>query len=70
MSPERRKDLTDAYIRTCRDSGFKLTYVAAAHFVAQLMKSHPLSVMKAVGGLDNLKSIAAGTHPVCAEKSK
>lgn len=70
MTPERRKELTDAYIRTCRDAGFKMPYDGAAQFVAQLMKSHPMSIMEAVGGLDNLKSIAAGTHPVCAEKNK
>jgi hypothetical protein len=39
--------------------------IRAADFVAQLLKLHPLEIWVALGTLQTMKQIAAGTHPVC-----
>ena len=58
-----RKTITDIYVRTCLDSGFKMTAPAAATFAAKLLAIHPLDVWIAVGDFGHMMRIADGTHP-------
>lgn len=57
-----RKLIQDVYIRVCKDSGFQLDYVAAADLAARVVNCTPLDVMIAFG-LDNMMSVADGSHP-------
>lgn len=61
--PERRKEIQMAYIRVCRDSGFRFSMTDAAHFVAKVDGCTAMDVWIALG-MDNMERIANGTHPV------
>ena len=61
---EYRKYISMAYIRVCRDSGFKFDHFRAAQFTAQLISIHPIEILTAVGNLSTMEEIAKGIHPV------
>jgi hypothetical protein len=58
-----REDLQRAYIRVCRDSGFKADPLVAAHVVATMFRTSPLEIWIAVGTLETMDQIASGKHP-------
>jgi hypothetical protein len=60
-----RKAITDLHVRVCRDSGYRLESVRAAHFVADLLKMSALEVWIAMGSLDVTQRVADGTHRAC-----
>lgn len=57
-----RKLVQDLYIRMCRDSGFKLDHIRAAHFVAEMLGISALEVWMTMD-MDIMERIANGTHP-------
>lgn len=59
-----RKTIAMAYIRICRDSGFKMNYLSAANFTAQLYSISGIDILSAVGSLEVMEQIALGIHPV------
>lgn len=64
MTLDDRKQITMAYIRVCRDSGFKMNYLNAAHFAAKLISVHPIDIYSAIGSFEAMERIALGLHPV------
>lgn len=60
-----RKTITDLFIRTCRDSGFGLDCYRAAAFVGNILHISAFEVYLAIGSLDAMQKVAAGTHPAC-----
>lgn len=58
-----RKEIQMAYIRVCRDSGWRMDYIRAAHFVAKLYGISPIEVWIEFGDLKAMESIAKGEHP-------
>lgn len=58
-----RKEIQMAYIRICRDSGWRMDYIRAAQFVADLYGISALEVWTTFGGLDIMQDIAQGKHP-------
>lgn len=60
-----RKTIQDVYIRTCRDSGWRLDWALAAQVAAAVLGIGALDIWSAVGTIDNMKRIATGEHPVC-----
>jgi hypothetical protein len=59
-----QKVIVDLYVRTCRDSGFRMLVTDAAKITAHVLGIHPLSVMGAIN-FNNMRKIAAGEHPAC-----
>lgn len=64
MTEEERKNIQMAFIRVCRDSGWRFDHARAAIFVGNLLKISPLEVWTAFGNLDTMEEIARGEHPV------
>lgn len=62
-----RQTKIDAFVRVCKDSGFRLGHLQAAQIAAGALRISALEVWIAVGTLDTMKQIAAGQHPVCKE---
>lgn len=60
-----RKTITDLYIRTCRDSKFKMAWDQAAILTALVLRISPLEIWTACGSIDNMQRIASGEHPAC-----
>lgn len=58
-----RKEIQMAYIRVCRDSGWRFDYIRAAQFVADLYKISALEVWTSFGDLGMMEKIAKGEHP-------
>lgn len=65
MDENTRKKCQEAYIRVCRDSGWKMDYIDAAIFTGKLIDIHPLILWGAFSGFDQMDRIAKGEHPVC-----
>jgi len=63
MTGERRKFIQDLYIRVCRDSGFNMDYIRAAHFAGMVGGFHAMDVWIAMPSLEVMQQIAKGTHP-------
>lgn len=58
-----RNTITLAFIRVCRDSQFKLEFERAAALAAGTLGISPLEVWVACGSMEDMRQIAAGTHP-------
>jgi hypothetical protein len=58
-----RKMIQDVFIRLCRDSGFRLSAVAAAQLTGMMLERTPLEIWLSMPSWDVMKEIAAGTHP-------
>ena len=58
-----RAEIQNLYIRVCRDSGFRLNYVAAAQIAASAGGFHPMDVWIAMPSLSVMQEIARGEHP-------
>jgi len=65
MATYTRKQIQDFYIRTCRDSGFKMSFSEAAHFAGKLLQLTALEIAATFPSIDVMKEIAAGTHKIC-----
>lgn len=59
-----RKYVQMAYIRVCRDSGWRFDYIRAAHFTADLLKISALEVWTQFSSLDIMEQVAKGEHPI------
>lgn len=60
-----RHEIQTLYIRTCRDSGWRLDYIEAAKLVCGLFNQHPYWVYAAFSDLRQMERVAKGEHPVC-----
>jgi len=58
----KRGQIQMAYVRICKDSGFKMDAIDAANLTARIMGCHGIEVMGALG-FKNMKNIASGAHP-------
>ena len=66
-----QSQMIELYIRTCKDSGYKLHSAEALKFVAKLVSMHPLEYWSKMGvDLIVLEQISKGTHPVCNRVTK
>lgn len=61
----KREEIQNLYIRTCRDSGWKMDYVDAAQLTARVIGIHPMEIWTAMGTLQTMHDVAKGKHPVC-----
>ena len=50
------------YMRVCRDSGFRMDYIDAAHLAAKMIGIHAGDIAEQIG-FGNMKRIAKGDHP-------
>lgn len=62
MSPERRNEIQQVFIRVCRDSGFQLEPARAAHLAAAVLGIHAMTVWHTMD-LATMERIASGKHP-------
>ncbi len=60
-----REEIQNLYIRTCRDSGWRLDYIEAAKLVGRVINMHPFSVYAQFADLKQMERIALGDHVVC-----
>lgn len=67
MNKPDRKTIQDLYIRICKDSAFQMDYAQAAALTANVLGTGALAVCDAFG-LDIMKQIANGTHPIVRPK--
>lgn len=65
MDDDIRKYVQMAYIRICRDSGWRFDHIRAAHFTADLIGISAIQVWTYFSSLDMMQEIAKGEHPVC-----
>ncbi len=67
MTNEEREELRSLYIRVCKDSNFKMDYIKAAHFAAEVLSTQyltsALDFWIAFGSLELMEQIALGNHP-------
>jgi hypothetical protein len=68
MTEDRRKFIQDLYIRICRDSLFKMDFVAAAQIAGKVGDFHPMEVLMALPSMDVMMEIARGEHPCVKDK--
>lgn len=67
MTEISRETKQDLFIRTCRDSGFRLDAIDAAIITANAIGCHPLEIWTAMPSLSVMEKIAKGNHPVLEE---
>jgi hypothetical protein len=60
-----RKQITDLYIATARDSGYQMDYIECAKFVARLLNISPREIWIAFSDLSTMERCAKGEHPAC-----
>lgn len=63
MTEDERKAIQMAYIRVCRDSGWRMDYIQAAHFTAKLLGMTAFDIWFTLD-LQTMQKIAKGEHPV------
>lgn len=67
MTLEEREELRTLYIRVCKDSNFKMDFIKAAHFTAEVMSTKrptlAIDVWDCFGYLGVMEQIAKGNHP-------
>ena len=69
MSDERAM-LQQAYIRVCRDSGFRLDLHRACVIAAEVVGKRPMDIWSAIPSLDVMWKIAAGKHPAALTQAE
>lgn len=58
-----REQLQQAFIRVCRDSGFRMDHIRAAILAGNAAGVHPLEIWIAMPCFDVMEQIARGEHP-------
>ncbi len=56
--------IQSVFIRIAKDSQFQMDTFKLIHFVANLLKIHPIEVWAAFPYLDTMHEIASGKHPI------
>lgn len=64
-----REQTQQLFIRVCRDSGFKLDAIDAAHIASRAAQISPLEFWTAVGSLAVMDAIASGKHPAALSQT-
>ena len=66
-SPE---TVRQAYIRVCRDSGFKIPFDEAAAFIGCMFGMSAIQIWACFPYLEDMRRIADGTHEVLKREAK
>lgn len=56
-----RATIQKVYVRVCQDSNYTMNSVDAARLAAQILKISPLEIWIAVGSIDMMDRVAAGS---------